>query len=226
MKIKGWELEYFQTGEWQYVDEKLKDLEKVHRPYEDGYSPSRKLLFEALRRTPMGDIQVCIVGQDPYPTRGHATGIAFSIPDDIPESRYPPTLRTFLGKYSSDLRVPVPSKGSLDRWTERGVLLWNAIPSCAFGKPLSHDWPEWEYLTKEIIQRLSERGIVFALLGGVARRFERDINTNNNHVIVTSHPSPRGSLNAKVPFVGSRLFSTINDRLNDHGLRAIDWKLE
>jgi uracil-DNA glycosylase len=232
LRIKGWDLKFFDSGEWQVCNERLKDLEKVshrihtieHNPG-DGYSPGRKSLFRALRSTPAGAVRCAIIGQDPYPDRKYATGLAFSIPGEIPQRDWPPTLRTFLGEYSSDLGLPLPSNGSLERWTKDGVLLWNAIPSCRTSESLSHDWDEWSYLTREIIHTLAEKGIVFALLGQVARRYFNDINPSNNVVVVSSHPSPRGSQNSRTPFIGSRIFSTINDRLNDQGLQTIDWKL-
>lgn len=226
MKIKGWELDYFNSGEWQVVDERLKDLEKANKPVNEGYNPGRSQLFSALRATPMGEVRVCILGQDPYPESKYATGLAFSIPGGIESTDWPPTLRTLLREYSTDLRRPLPSSGSLGAWAERGCLLWNAIPSCGLGKSLSHDWSEWEPLTKEILRRLSDRGgVVYALLGQVARRYLADIDVTRNSVVLTSHPSPRGS-HSKTPFVGSRIFSTINDKLTDMGCEPMDWLLQ
>jgi len=77
-----------------------------------------------------------------------------------------------------------------------------------------------------VFRRLSEKGIVFALLGSVARRYANDVDLRNNKIILTSHPSPRGSNNSRMPFRGSRLFSTINDHLNQLGLDPIDWRLD
>lgn len=222
MKIKGWDLNYFNTGEWQVVNERLQDLEKVSRRIgQDGFNPNRKSLFRSLQLLPMGEVRVCIIGQDPYPAKGVATGRAFAAngsPGD-----YPATLRTLFTEYCSDLHLELPSDGSLDGWSKAGVLLWNAIPSCGPGKSLSHDWPEWECLTKEIVRALATRGIVFALLGQVARRFQVDAGGANCQVITTSHPSPRGQ--SKTPFLGSRLFSTINAKLVANGQEPIDWKL-
>lgn len=226
MKIKGWDLSFFETGEWQAADERLKDLEKINRRIgSDGYNPGRKSLFRALQLVPEGAVKVAIIGQDPYPDPRHATGVAFSVPGDLPVSAWPPTLSTILKEYNSDLHFPIPSVGSLDRWSERGVLLWNAIPSCLPGRSLSHDWPEWRCLTEQIIHRLSERGITFALLGMVARSYLGSIDLRNNSVVVTSHPSPRGSMNSKTPFTGSRIFSTINDKLVNNGQEPINWDL-
>lgn len=226
MRIKGWNLDYFNTGEWQVVDERLKDLEKVNRRIgREGYNPGRTNLFRSLRLSPLEEVRVAIIGQDPYPSAAHATGVAFSIPRDIPSDAYPQTLKTIFNEYCSDLHYPWPSVGSLEDWCESGVLLWNAVPSTKTSHSLSQDWVEWEPLTREIVTKLSDRGVVFALLGQVARRYHHLIDSRNNHVILTSHPSPRGSLNARSPFQGSRLFSTINDRLVNNGQEIIDWKL-
>jgi uracil-DNA glycosylase len=232
MKIKGWDLDFFNSGEWQVCDERLKDLEKVNRKIHttehnpgDGYNPGRENLFRALRLTPASDVRVAIIGQDPYPTREFATGLAFSIPAAVAPEFFPLTLQIIFKEYCSDLGLPLPSKGNLDGWAERGVLLWNAIPSCGSGKSLSHDWNEWKYLTTEIIRTLSKRGIVFAFLGQVAKQYAKDVDPRNNQTILTSHPSPRGNNSSKTPFLGSRLFSTINDKLVSNGQAAIDWKL-
>lgn len=224
-KIKGWDLDYFSSGEWQVCDERLKDLEKVNRPVRDGYNPGRKELFRSLRLTPMSEVRVAIIGQDPYPDQRYASGVSFSIPENIQQSEWPPTLRTFLGEYTTDLRLSLPSSGNLEQWCSRGVLLWNSVPSCRTSESLSHDWPEWDGLTREIVTKLSARGVVFALLGQVARRYIDYIDCRNNSVVVTSHPSPRGSRASNTPFIGSRLFSTINDKLVNNGQEAIDWRL-
>lgn len=226
MKIKGWDLDYFNSGEWQVIDERLGALEKTNRSIGlDGFNPGRQSLFKALQLIPESEVKIAIIGQDPYPASAFATGVAFSIPKSISPSGFPPTLQTLLKEYSSDLGYDIPSSGDLSEWSSRGVLLWNAIPSCLPGKSLSHDWTEYSYLTGEIVRRLSARGIVFAFLGQVARRYVDLVDLRNNEVLVTSHPSPRGSIKSKSPFVGSRIFSTINDKLVNNGQAKIDWKL-
>lgn len=227
MKVSGWDLSFFNSGEWQVIDERLKDLEKTAgRIGRDGFNPGRKSLFAALRATSYGQTRVCVIGQDPYPQEGLSTGLAFSIPASVEREDFPPTLKTIFSEYQSDLHHPYPSSGVLTPWTgDNGVLLWNAVPSCRTGQSLSQDWDEWRYLTREIITTLAKKGIVFALLGQVARSYLNDIDLSNNSVVVTSHPSPRGSRSSNTPFLGSRIFSTINDKLNDLALRSIDWKL-
>lgn len=220
-----WSLDYWQSGEYQVVRENLDDDEKL------GYTvnPPRKSLFEALRRVPQRDVRVAIIGQDPYPDSRMATGMAFSIPRGFQSHEFPPTLKSIFDEYESDLGYSRPSHGDLSRWAAQGVLLWNAIPSCRAGHSLSHDWPgrEWDYLTAEIVRKLSSQSIVFAFLGSVARRHLEHVDpSSGSAVILTSHPSPRGSLNSRTPFRGSRLFSTINARLVERAIPTIDWRLD
>lgn len=217
-----WNLNYWKSGEWQAVNERLHDMEKAGVRY----NPDRSNLFRSLTATGgVENTRVVIVGQDPYPGHTMATGLAFSIPRVFDRDRFPPTLRQFFAEYSRDLGYGTPSHGDLSEWAEQGVLLWNAIPSCTDGRSLSHDWPEYECLNREIFGLLSQKGIVFAFLGSVAKRYA-DIPGPNNRVILTSHPSPRGSMNSRTPFRGSRLFSTINGHLNSLGLDPIDWRLD
>lgn len=221
--MDNWDdLKYWNTGEWQVIQERLDDLDKKGTLY----NPARHLLFHSLDTTPFDSVKVVIMGQDPYPVRGYATGHAFSIPRNSIWD-WPPTLRILMKEYADDLHLPEPKNGNLEKWASQGVLLWNAIPSCEAGKSMSHDWTEWSYLTEEIIQSLSNKGgITFAFLGAVARRYNRIVDIWNNSLIETGHPSPRGNLTSKVKFSGSRLYTDINARLIKHSQIPIDWNLE
>ena len=215
------DLEYWSSGEWQVIEERLSDLDKAGKLY----NPERQNLFASLDATPMEKVKVVVVGQDPYPSGRYSTGIAFSIPKTV--TSHPPTLVHLLKEYVDDLHYPYPKNGCLEKWAEQGVLLWNAIPSCDVGKSLSHDWVEWSYLTKELIQTLSVQGnVVFVLLGSVARRYAQWVDTDRNDLIETGHPSPRGNLSSKTPFTGSRIYSRINACLCRRGKDPIDWRLD
>jgi len=215
---KHWGLKYWETGEWQVIEERLNDLG------EQGYCPARKDLFKALELCHPDTTRVCLLGQDPYPSKAHATGLGFSIPRGC--RPFPASLTNIFKEYQEDLHYPNPTEGDLTPWCGRGVFIWNCIPSVHCGKPLSHlRWEEWHPLTEEIINVLDESGhCVFAALGSVARDFfyKKD---KHSDCIVTSHPSPRGLLNSRSPFVGSRIFSTINSKLCEQGLAPIDWRL-
>lgn len=219
--MKSWDdLQYWQTGEWQVIQEHLDDMDKAKTKY----CPSRENLFAALDATPYDEVKVMIIGQDPYPNPKHATGIAFDIPKV--EWPFPPTLENIFKEYVDDLHYDKPSSGSLIPWAKQGVLLWNATPSCQAFKSMSHaDWPEWQLLTQEIVEECSKKGIVFVFLGSKAQQFDKFVDQKTSLVLKTSHPSPRGNLNSKTPFSGSRIFSTINTKLNERKLGAINWRL-
>lgn len=218
----GWDdLNYWTTGEWQVIQERLDDLDKQKIIY----NPERHLMFAALDTTPFSEVKVMILGQDPYPNHDHATGIAFSIPKEIKKEQYPPTLKIIFEELWKDLKIK-PLNGSLVKWAKSGVLLWNVFPTCLWGKPGSHDWVEYHYLTKEIIEKLNSRGIVFVFLGAVAREdYLKYVDFERNRVVVASHPSPLGARRGFNAFVGSRLFSTINIKLNELDKLPIDWRL-
>lgn len=217
--LQKWDdLSFWSSGEWDVVQEHLDDLSKEGVQY----CPKREDLFAALDATPFDKVKVVILGQDPYPDPKYATGLAFSIPKK--EKDFPPTLKTIFKELESDLDCASPAAGDLSLWAEQGVLLWNVIPSCTVGHSLSHDWPEWDCLTAEILGALGTKDVVYAALGSRARDAAKYINPWDN-VIFTSHPSPRGNLKSNNPFSGSKLFSKINSHLKELGKDTIEWRL-
>lgn len=208
------DLQFWSSEAWQQTQEALDVLEGK-------FNPKRENLFAALDACPLESCKVCILGQDPYPDAAFATGIAFSIPPE--QKKFPPTLINIFKEYVEDLHYPFPGNGDLSPWCSQGVLLWNVVPTCETGKPGSHrGWVEWNSLTREIVEVLDTRGVLFVTLGGIARTFPflySKIDTNK--VLSYSHPSPLGVGKGKSPFSGSRLFSTINSYITP----AIDWRL-
>lgn len=225
MSFSSWEdLEYWRSGEWQVIEEHIDDLEKVGKLL----CPSRANLFNSLDTVDYCDVRVAILGQDPYPDPYLATGIAFSVPRKV--ELYPPALMNIIKEYVTDLHYGEPPheppSGNLEKWCHQGVFLWNVIPSCEKGKPLSHyHWKEWYLLTEEIIKVLNTQEIIFVFLGSVAQEFVKHVDQSLCEVITTSYPSPKGILRSKNPFIGSRLFSTINDKLCFQKKAPIDWRL-
>lgn len=235
--ISKWsDLSFFKSGEWQVIQERLHDQK-------GSYAPPRHLLFRGLYRVPPRKVRVLVLGQDPYPTEGDADGVAFSVrnarwPD------LPPTLKNIFQEYQDDLGYPPPYSGDLTPWCDQGVLLWNAYPSCALGRPGSHHWPEWDLLTAEILNETCDRSMVYALLGNAAGRWAnyierlhvrpiqwdesvfpplaRPADIRPHSIIQSSHPSPLG---ARRGFIGSRLFSHINAELEILGQTPINWRL-
>lgn len=215
--VKLWSgLRYFQHGEWDVVDEHLKELDRKGI----SWCPGRKNLFRAMDLTPMEEVRVCLLGQDPYTSPDLATGLAF----DVGSSPvYPPTMRAILKELKDDLDIP--HSGNLDGWARQGVFLWNVVPSGEEGtRTLTHDWEEWEPLTIEICKELSKRNIVFGVLGSHPKHFAKYIDVSKSDIIYVGHPSP-AARGAAVPFLGSRLFSTINANLEELGHETIDWRL-
>lgn len=213
--FKEWDLNYFKSGEWQVVEERLNDLDKLAAE-NYAYAPERHHLFDALHAISPGEVRVGFIGQDPYPDPRYATGMAFDIPAYM--KPWPPTYENIIREYMDDTGFPEPSNGSLLPWVRQGVLLWNAYPSVQIGKPGSHHWEEWTYLTKELLDRLSSQGCIIVYFGRVAESFAIP---GYKRQLVTSHPSPLG---AKRGFLGSRIFSRVNDLISpweDH----IDWRL-
>lgn len=219
--ITKWDdLNYWQSKDWQTVQEKLDELERKNVVI----NPSRENLFLALDTCPLEQVRVLILGQDPYPKHKYATGIALSIPGHFKQHQFPPSLKILLAEYWSDLHYPTPESGDLRKWVDQGVLLWNALPSCQEGASLSHNWHDWLSLTEEIVREVSKRSVVVVALGGVARSFVKYVDGSSS-ILEYAHPSPRANRFAKNPFAGSRMFSTVNDCLNDLGKKTIEWRL-
>lgn len=209
------ELDYWFTKDWQEAQNRLLTLD-----YEGvEYTPKRMEIFKAMHRVNMDDVKVMLMGQDPYPDPAYATGIAFHVPREA--RPVPLTLKMMFLELQNDLGVAIPPSGNLDKWIDQGVFLWNANPVYAKNVP-TYAWNEFHELTREIIEKLDTKTVVFCFLGAVARKY--NIFVKDSDVIEAGHPSPRGNL-ARIPFLGSRVFSKINCSLSSIGEKPIDWKL-
>ena len=221
--IKEWDdLSFWQSGEWQVIEERLSDYDKART----SYNPHRDFLFAALDACPFSQLRCVILGQDPYPDKDMATGLAFSVPKGTKE--FPPSLQNILIELKTDMGYEDPiTKGDLSEWAAQGVLLWNVYPTCFTGRPGSHHWPEWKELTKEIVKESSEKGVVFGFLGKKAYDFKQYVDESGSSIVFANHPSPL-SVRQKVqkhPWFGSRFFSTINAKLVEMKQEPIDWRL-
>lgn len=184
--------------------------------------PPHELWFRAFELTPFDKVKVVILGQDPYPTKGHANGLAFSVNPNV--QPLPASLRNIFQEYCADLHLPHPRNGDLTLWAERGVLLLNTILTVEEGKPLSHKGLGWEKLTIEVVRTLSEyrRNLVAILWGNNAQQYRGLIDEDRHKVLASPHPSP---LSAGRGFFGSRPFSRANAYLVSKNIEPIDWRL-
>lgn len=183
------------------------------------YLPAGPNVLRAFQQ-PFDDVRVLIVGQDPYPTPGHAVGLSFSV---APEVRpLPGSLVNIFREYSTDLGHPAPSNGDLTPWTERGVLLLNRALTTAPRKPAAHRGKGWEDVTEQAIRALVARGrpMVAILWGRDARNLRPLLGQLPS--VESAHPSP---MSADRGFFGSRPFSRANDLLQRQGAEPVDWLL-
>lgn len=169
---------------------------------------------------PFDAVRVLVVGQDPYPTPGHAVGLSFSVaPDTRPVPR---SLANIFREYTDDLGLPTPSSGDLTPWTEQGVLLLNRVLTVRPGEPASHRGQGWEAVTEQAIRALVARPApLVALLWGKDARTLTPL-LDDVPIIASAHPSP---MSADRGFFGSRPFSRVNAELVDLGDEPVDWRL-
>jgi uracil-DNA glycosylase len=169
---------------------------------------------------PLGGVRVLVVGQDPYPTPGHAMGLAFSVPAGT--RPLPRSLRNVFKELSADLGVPEPREGDLTPWADAGVLLLNRVLSVEAGVPGSHRRHGWERVTDRAVAALAERGgPLVAILWGREAQALRPL-LGAAQVVESVHPSP---LSASRGFFGSRPFSRANELLRAQGGEPVDWSL-
>ncbi|ANJ67552.1 uracil-DNA glycosylase [Halothiobacillus diazotrophicus] len=186
--------------------------------------PAKTDWFNAFAATPFDRVRVVILGQDPYPTPGHAHGLSFSVRRDV--RPLPKSLVNIFQELADDLGIRNTS-GDLTPWADQGVLLLNAVLTVPARQPAGHQNQGWELITDAAISALAarEKPVVFVLWGAAAQRKAALIaphNHNQRHLIIQSpHPSP---LSAYRGFFGSRPFSRINDFLQQHGEPPIDWR--
>ena len=213
--IQSWkQLRFLSSPGYEFL------LQKI---WEDGADviPDEHLIFRAFDYFTPKDTKVVILGQDPYPSRKHAMGLAFSVWPDV--KPLPRTLTNIFKEYQNDLELPKPRTGSLVSWAEQGVLLLNTCLTTVEGKAYAHRNLGWEKLVIEVLSQLSERGrCVFILWGKAAQEFRGLINEDTNVVLASPHPSP---LSARTGFFGSRPFSTCNLSLVRMGVDPVNWRL-
>ena len=179
--------------------------------------PPAPLVFAALEACAPDAVKVVILGQDPYPTPGHAHGLAFSASADT--KPLPRSLSNIFKEMRADIGT-APQSADLRFWAQQGVLMLNTTLTVPAGEAGGHAKLGWQALTGQVLQRLSDRPRAYLLWGAHAQKLARDVDAHANLKIETAHPSP---LSARRGFFGSRPFSRSNDWLQDHGQSAINW---
>ena len=184
------------------------------------YLPAGANVLRAFTQ-PFDGVRVLVVGQDPYPTPGHAVGLSFSV---APETKpVPRSLANIFREYADDLGHPTPSTGDLTPWAEQGVLLLNRVLTVEPGTPASHRGKGWEAVTEQAIRALVERDaepLVAILWGSDARKLAPLL--VDVPIVESAHPSP---MSADRGFFGSRPFSRVNALLEEIGGEPVGWKL-
>jgi len=177
-------------------------------------------IFAAFDHCPFDKVKIVIIGQDPYHGLGQANGLCFSVNDDI---NFPPSLINIFKEIQSDLGLPIPISGNLERWADQGVLLLNATLTVRESEAGSHQNKGWETFTNSVIQKISDKkeNVVFLLWGGFAQKKGTKIDRTKHRVFETGHPSPL-SANRGLWF-GNKHFSKTNAYLKSLGKEPIEW---
>lgn len=190
---------------------------KTHRIY-----PPSNDIFNAFHLTPLNDVKVLLLGQDPYHNENQAHGLSFSV---LPGNDIPPSLQNIYKELNDDLGCYIPNNGYLKKWAEQGVLLLNAVLTVRSHQANSHQKKGWEQFTDAVIREINKqnRPIVIFLWGSPARK-KKELLTNPNHLVLEApHPSP---LSAYRGFFGCKHFSKCNEFLKQNGIKPIDWQIE
>lgn len=180
-------------------------------------------IFNALHFTPLKDVKVLVLGQDPYHNENQAHGLSFSVPTT--QKDIPPSLQNIYKELQEDLGCYIPNNGYLKKWAEQGVLLLNTVLTVRAHQANSHQGKGWEQFTDAIIQAVNaqDRPVVYMLWGRPAQN-KIPMLTNDKHLILKApHPSP---LSAYRGFFGCKHFSQANAFLEKNGAKPIDWQIE
>lgn len=179
-------------------------------------------IFNAFHFTPLEEVKVVILGQDPYHEPGQAHGLCFSVKPHVP---IPPSLLNIYKELEDDLGCYIPNNGYLEKWARQGVLMLNTVLTVRAHQANSHKELGWEKFTDAAIRVLADqdRPMVFVLWGKPAQKKKEMIYNPKHLVIQSAHPSP---LSAYRGFFGSRPFSQINAYLEKNGLAPVDWQIE
>lgn len=203
-----------------YYKELFKFVKNEYENYQ--VFPPSSDIFNAFHFTPLSQVKVVILGQDPYHDVGQAHGLCFSVKPDVD---IPPSLVNIYKELQDDLGCEIPNNGYLEKWARQGVLMLNTVLTVRAHNANSHRGHGWEEFTDAVINILNkqDRPIVFILWGKPAQNKMKMLNNPNHLYLQAPHPSPLSSYRG---FFGSRPFSKTNNFLKSHGQEPIDWQIE
>lgn len=196
----------------------LKSFLKQERASHTLY-PAGQNIFSAFNKTPINEVKVVILGQDPYHGANQANGLCFSV---NPGVKIPPSLKNIYKELNTDIGMNIPGSGDLSTWAEQGVLLLNSVLTVRAHEAASHKNKGWEKFTDAVIRGISNqtKDVIFILWGNYAKKKGQHIDTTKHHIITSAHPSP---LSAHNGFLGSKPFSKTNSILNSLNKQPIEW---
>jgi len=182
--------------------------------------PSRELIFNAFFLTPLENVKVVVIGQDPYHEVGQAMGLAFSVPNSC---KVPPSLMNIFKEIEIEFGKPCEKLGDLSYLARQGVLLVNTILTVEEGKPMSHKIKEYSIFMRNLLGFLDnlDQPIVFMLWGGNAQKYEQYVTNRNHLVIKRTHPSPLGANHGG--WFNENTFTTCNEFLKEKNVKTIEW---
>ena len=182
-------------------------------------------IFNALHMTPLSEVKVVILGQDPYHNEHQAHGLSFSVMPDVLPKDIPPSLQNIYKELQTDLGCYIPDNGYLVKWANQGVLMLNTVLTVRAHQAASHQNHGWENFTDAIIEAVNaqDRPVVYMLWGSPARRKKEMLNNSKHLILEAPHPSP---LSAYRGFFGCRHFSKCNEFLQANGIEPIDWQID
>ena len=216
----GWKQALQGEFEQLYM-ERLREFLRVEKAAGKVIYPPGPLIFNALNATPLKQVKVVILGQDPYHGPGQAHGLCFSVQPGVPT---PPSLLNVFKELKRDLNLDIPGHGCLQSWAEQGVLLLNTSLTVEQGNAGSHADKGWKPFTDKVIEVVNRdcEHLVFLLWGAHAQSKAKLIDATKHLILKSVHPSP---LSAYKGFLGNGHFSRANTFLQQHGLQPIDWRL-
>lgn len=223
MEVKmeqSWKQQLTEEFEKEYFKSLIGFVKSEYTTHKDRVFPKGNEIFKAFEACPFEEVKVVMLGQDPYPTRGHAHGLCFSVEPHV--RPLPKSLVNIYKELETDLGIAPRENGDLRHWAEQGVFMLNSVLTVREGEANSHKDKGWEKFTDAVIEKLAEKreGIVYILWGSKAQEKGRVVNASKNKIITSPHPSPLSSYRG---FFGSKPFSQTNNYLTSIGKAPINW---